>query len=241
MSTAHISIVMATRNVAHDLSGAIKSLEDYAPQSPVFIWDGESSDDTLNILRAEHSRITRWGSGPDQGIYDAFQKALNWVETPFVYFMGADDRLRSDWTVVAKKVQNDHIIYYSDVWLTTKKERYNGAFTQMDLARTNICQQAIVYPTKIFPRHPFCLEYPMQADWELNMWCQSQSDLQWEYVNACICDFNDLTGKSSVTYDHKFNRDYPALLRHYFPFKAFIKYGLVSAIAHHTRKVRGKA
>lgn len=241
MSNTDISIIMATKNAAGDLPGALGSLQTYAPHAPLFIWDGESEDGTLEILKKQNRQITRWESGPDRGIYDAFQKALEWVETPFVYFMGADDRLRKEWTEMTSIVSNTNTVYYGDVWLATGNKRYNGAFSEMDLARTNICQQAIIYPKQIFNRHPYCLEYQMQADWEVNMWCHFQPDINLCYVDACVCDFNNLTGYSSTGYDQAFNRDYPCLLKKYFPLKAFLKYGLVAELAHHTRKLRGKA
>jgi len=239
MTSEDISIVMATRNVRGDLDGALDSIEAFAPDCPLYVWDARSTDGTQELLKQHDPLITRWESGEDTGIYDAFQKALQWVETPFVYFLGADDRLRSDWRMVAEEVHDTSKVYYSDVWLCGKNKRYNGEFSQMDLARTNICQQAIFYPTHIFTKHPFCMDYPLQADWELNMWCQAQKDLELSYVDGCVCDFNDTSGSSSTSYDQVFNRDYPRLLRRYFPFQAFVTYGVIAGLAHHTRKFRG--
>lgn len=232
---------MATRNASLDLPSALGSIASYAPESPLLIWDGQSTDGTGELLASATSGITRWESGPDVGIYDALGKLLPWVETPFVYIMGADDRLLADWPLLAVRLSDPDTVVYGDVRLKTSGERYRGAFTRWDLARTNICQQAVFYPTEVLRQHPFVPAYPLQADWELHMWIQAQSGLSLRYENACISEFNDHSGASTLRYDSAFNRDYPSLLRIYFGIGAFLRFGLPAALAHHTRSWRGKA
>ncbi len=241
MSSAHISILMATRNVAHDLPDALHSVASFAPESPFFIWDGQSTDGTLDLLSQYQGQITRWESGADQGIYDALSKTLAWVETPFVYILGADDRLLKDWSRMAATVSDPYTVTYGDVRLRGAGHTYRGAFSGLDLARTNICQQAVIYPAEVLRQHPFVADYQLQADWELHMWIQAQPWLSLRYENVCICDFNDLSGASSLRYDAAFNRDYPQLLKKYFGPAAFLRFGLIAGLAHNSRKWRGKS
>jgi len=60
------------------------------------IADGGSTDGTLDILRAYEPRFggrMKWLSEPDEGLYDAMNRALGRVRGGYVGFLGADDRL----------------------------------------------------------------------------------------------------------------------------------------------------
>ncbi|MCC5845884.1 MAG: glycosyltransferase [Verrucomicrobia bacterium] len=236
-----VSILMATRDAARDLPGALDAITAHAPGIPLLIWDGASTDGTVDLLRANDHRITRWQSAPDLGIYDAFHKLIDQAQTDFVYFLGADDRLRPEWTRAVEQLQDPGTLYYGDVQLLSSGQPYAGPFPGERLAQTNICQQAIFYPRSLFQRHRFHLEYRLQADWHLNMRCWADPDIAFQYLPLTVCDFNDLDGSSSTQYDTAFNRDYPRHLRACFSSRAFLRHGLPALLAHHTRALRGKA
>ncbi len=229
---------MATYQSAADLPGALHSVQQHAPECPLLIQDGGSQDGTLELLQQAEPRPD-WRSEPDEGIYDAFHRMIDRVRTPYVYFLGADDRLRPEWRETAATLQDPHAITYSDVWMTHSKRAYCGELPPGALARTNLCQQAMFYPSALFQQHRFRTEFRLQADWEFNMWCAAQPGLRLQYHPGCVCDFNDHSGLSSTQYDQNFNRAYPALLKQYFGWGAFLRYGLIAALAHHSRPLRG--
>lgn len=59
----------------------------------IVIIDGESTDETVNIIKKNQSRLAYWVSEPDPGIYDAWNKALPHVKGDWFHFLGADDKL----------------------------------------------------------------------------------------------------------------------------------------------------
>lgn len=77
--TAHplISIVTVVYNGAHTLEGTILSVlgQTYTNIEYIII-DGGSTDGTLDIINKYNARITYWISEPDNGIYDAMNKAV---------------------------------------------------------------------------------------------------------------------------------------------------------------------
>lgn len=236
-----VSILMATFNAAEHLPAALDSIATHAPDIPLLIRDGASTDGTPDLLHAHRTRITHWHSAPDRGIYDAFHWLIDHAQTDFIYFLGADDRLRPDWTTALPHLHRSDTLYYGDVRLLSTGLPYAGPFPGERLAQTNICQQALFYPRQLFQRHRFHLDYPLQADWHLNMRCHADPSLHFHYLPLCVADFNDLHGRSSTAYDHAFNRDYPRHLRHFFSTRAFLRRGLPALLAHHTRTLRGKA
>jgi glycosyltransferase involved in cell wall biosynthesis len=87
-----ISIIIATYNRAKTLQQCIDSItcQTY-PHTELIIIDGGSTDDTVEILKANADRITYWESKKDHGIYDAWNKGLDHAHGEWIYFLGADD------------------------------------------------------------------------------------------------------------------------------------------------------
>ena len=89
-----ISVIVAVYNAASTLQQCIDSVtsQTYSNRE-LIIWDGGSTDGTLEILRANASKISFWESAPDNGIYDAWNKALKHATGDWICFLGADDHL----------------------------------------------------------------------------------------------------------------------------------------------------
>lgn len=83
--------------VFNGVSTIEKTLDSLASQGvrpdEVVVFDGGSTDGTVDILARRSDTITYWHSGPDAGIYDAWNRALAHVSADWVAFLGADDYL----------------------------------------------------------------------------------------------------------------------------------------------------
>ena len=89
-----ISIIIATRNRAQYLKrGLDKILESDYPNLEIIVMDGASTDDTVQLLKAYGSRITKWVSEPDEGEYFAINKGLSFTTGEIIKFMSDDDVL----------------------------------------------------------------------------------------------------------------------------------------------------
>ncbi|MFM2484513.1 glycosyltransferase family 2 protein [Celerinatantimonas yamalensis] len=91
-----IAIITSTFNAAKDLHWTINSIrsQTYANIQWI-IADGGSTDDTVEILKQNEDVIDYWFSESDEGIYDAWNKALKYVKGEWVQFIGAGDELAS--------------------------------------------------------------------------------------------------------------------------------------------------
>lgn len=93
----HISIVIATWNAGARLGPCIKSiLAQQFTDWELLVADGGSTDDTAAIIRAHAHRVAWHRSGPDAGIYDAWNRALAQARGEYVCFLGADDAWSDD-------------------------------------------------------------------------------------------------------------------------------------------------
>lgn len=92
-----ISIITAVYNGEIYLRENIESVVNQSyPHVEYLIIDGGSKDNTLEIIKGYKNQIDYWLSEPDQGIYDAFNKAVNKAKGEWLCFIGADDFLWSN-------------------------------------------------------------------------------------------------------------------------------------------------
>ena len=87
-----ISVVMAVLNGARTLQRALDGIYQQSyPHWEIVVMDGGSTDGTQAILQANSDRISHWESGPDTGVFNAWNKALDYTRGDWICFLGADD------------------------------------------------------------------------------------------------------------------------------------------------------
>jgi glycosyltransferase involved in cell wall biosynthesis len=87
-----VSIIIATHNAASMLPKTLASLRSIAAfPFELLIADAGSTDETLSIIEQNKDMIAWFKSEPDQGVYDAWNKALKQVTSPWIAFLGAGD------------------------------------------------------------------------------------------------------------------------------------------------------
>jgi glycosyltransferase len=91
-----ISIITVTFNSAATIADTLDSVAAQRhPDIEHIVIDGGSTDGTQTILAERGSRIARWISEPDGGIYDAMNKGLRLATGEYVGFLNGDDALAS--------------------------------------------------------------------------------------------------------------------------------------------------
>lgn len=87
-----ISIITVAYNAEHTIRDAIESVwtQDYSDKEYIVI-DGDSGDNTAEIIRNCETKISRWVSEPDEGIYDAMNKGIAMATGEVIGMINADD------------------------------------------------------------------------------------------------------------------------------------------------------
>ena len=89
-----ISVVIATFNAARSLPRCLASLRAQTFRDfEVIVMDGGSGDGTVDLLQASADVVSAWRSGPDAGVYSAWNRALPLARGEWICFLGADDWL----------------------------------------------------------------------------------------------------------------------------------------------------
>jgi glycosyltransferase involved in cell wall biosynthesis len=218
--SSKISIIIVTLNVIATLQACLDSIYIQAyPLLEIIVMDGGSTDGTVDLLKANDAHIALWNSEKDKGIYDAMNKALEYITGDWVYFLGADDVLFDDFSDLVCQVKDHSVIYYGSVLMKGKKNK--GEVKPYQHAKDNICHQAIIYPKEVFERYRFNTDYKISADHVLNMQCWRH--FRFQYIDLVVANFND-TGVSSLNIDQQFEKDRPWLILKYHGFTIYARF-----------------
>lgn len=195
-----VSILIVTYNAERDLQKCLDSIASQIyPRLELLIIDGGSTDDTIKIVKANAKLVDFFLSEPDEGIYDAMNKGLNYINGDWVYFMGADDTLLPGFSQMLFSTLDDSgTIYYGSTIF--KGEKYKGFLSPYMVAKIGINHQAIIYPAKVFEKYRFDTRYTIAADRILNLWCLKDADFRFEFADHILANFNH-TGISSTQKD----------------------------------------
>jgi glycosyltransferase involved in cell wall biosynthesis len=217
-----VSIIIVTFNAADTLQECLDSI--YAQEYPfldIIVIDGESNDGTKEILLKNASKIKYFKSEKDDGIYDAMNKALVQVDTPWVYFLGADDILLPDFSKLVSALKNENTIYYANVIYKGKK--CSGKISAYKQAKSGIFHQSIIYPSSIFKKYKYNIRYKVAADYALNMQLHKSPDYAFEFIDYTITKYNE-TGLSAIQKDINFEKDKNHLILKNFGVSIWLRY-----------------
>jgi glycosyltransferase involved in cell wall biosynthesis len=95
-----LSIIVATWQAAPTLERCLQSIVDQDfTDWELLISDGGSTDGTIDLIRTYEPHVVWWQSKADNGIYDAWNQAIDIAKGEYVSFLGADDVWHSQSTL----------------------------------------------------------------------------------------------------------------------------------------------
>lgn len=198
--TPLFSIITVTYNASATLPATMRSVsEQTCDLYEHIIQDGTSKDNTIAIARSGNPARTRINSEPDEGIYDAMNKALAEAKGDYVIFLNAGDRFHSKDTLqqLADTImENDYpgIVYGQTdiVDLNGKRlaERHLSAPETLTLDSFAegmvVCHQAFVALRRI--TGAFSRKYKFSADYEWCIRCLQHSHRN-AYTDSVVIDY----------------------------------------------------
>lgn len=129
-----ISIITVVYNGADLLPRTMQSVFDQTyPNIEYILVDGNSTDGTIDIIKANQDKISQWISEPDKGLYDAMNKGLRMATGDFVWFMNAGDSI-FDKNTLEKSMENytsDTDVLYGEVMLVNDARKHLGTRTEI--------------------------------------------------------------------------------------------------------------
>ena len=175
-SLPKITIVTVAYNAQQYLEQTILSVigQDY-PNIEYIIIDGASTDGTVDIIKQYASHLVYWVSEPDQGIYDAMNKAIDVATGEWINFMNAGDSFVSADTIskVVERIDVDDECLYGDIYyLSEVNSRYICSNPLSEIFNgIPCCHQALFTKANVIKEYRFDLTYKVASDYDLVLKC----------------------------------------------------------------------
>jgi glycosyltransferase involved in cell wall biosynthesis len=206
------SIIIPTYNSSNTLENCIKCiLCQTCVDFEILIIDGDSTDDTLDIVKSFGDSRIKIYSEKDKGIYDAMNKGIIKANGEWLYFLGSDDTLYNIsvlseiYSIILENPRFE--IIYGNVYSSRFGGTYDGEFDDLKILTYNISHQAVFFKKNIFNLTGiFNIKYKSHADWDHNFkWFLSNKIIK-SYVNITVANYGD-GGFSSLYPDDLFSKD----------------------------------
>lgn len=194
-----LSIIIATLNNQRTIEKCLESIVQQTAISKVEILakDGESTDDTVHILKTYDKYLSYWESSPDSGIYDAWNTVIEKSTGQWILFLGADDTLFNSSVVSTLYSKLDKLsttvdIAYGNVRLVScNEEKILDAGKSWEKSskciKEKMCipHQGILHNRSLFKKHGnFSTAYSIASDYEFIRRVLDTAKV--EYLNTLI-------------------------------------------------------
>jgi glycosyltransferase involved in cell wall biosynthesis len=217
-----VSIVCVTFNAAGTLPDLFKSVEQYkSADTELVIIDGNSLDNTLEIIKQNENFVDFWISEPDNGIYEAMNKAVTYTKGQWIIFIGADDELATGFADMVATLKEPDTVYYGNV-IFYGKEFYK-VYDDYYLTKLNICHQGIFYPKAVFDKYQYDTKYRVYADYHLNLRLWKDPEFNFVHEDHLVASFPE-GGFSTTTKDLFFESERDQLFKKYLKPASYYRY-----------------
>lgn len=200
MEQLRLSIIIPAYNSAKTIREAINSIAMQNVKGiECIVIDGKSTDETVTILEEYKAQYPFFYfiSEPDVGIYDAMNKGIRIAKGNYLFFMGSDDVFYNEEVLsrlFSEPCYNKTDFIYGDVLFKHNRARVGEEKHYLKLMRNqeNICHQSIFYSRDIFKKlGHYDLNYPIFADFHMNIRCFRDKEITKKYIHSIICIFNE--------------------------------------------------
>jgi glycosyltransferase involved in cell wall biosynthesis len=188
-----VTIVTVTYNAEALLEETILSvLNQSFPHIEYIIVDGGSADGTVEIIQKYEAQIAFWVSEPDEGIYDAMNKAVSRATGKWINFMNAGDTFCSHqtlWDLFLHDVDDCDVIYGDRYYVKQHTKRLQKAKPiETILERMPFGHQAAFLRTSLMKQRLYNTTYRFAADYDLFVRLYREHRT-FKHIDLPVCNF----------------------------------------------------
>ena len=248
-----ISIITVSKNSERFLSETIESVINQTyPFIEYIIIDGESTDNTLKIIKQFSTMITKWLCEKDNGMYDAINKGLKLATGDYILILNSDDVLAKNNTIeeIVKQISFERTDYYYGNLIKLKEKMikkvklFPVTFKQLLLSTHGTF---VPHPCFLISKKQndilggYDLQYKYASDYDYILRAMSDINSKGKYIDIYMTKFrihnNSITASGKINEERKkilqqhCYSSFHTLTRLYFYYSLWIKYKIIN-ISH---------
>jgi glycosyltransferase involved in cell wall biosynthesis len=217
-----LSIITVNRNNASGLKQTIASVicQKYIDYEFLII-DGNSDDDSTNVIKENEDKLGYWISEPDQGTYHAMNKGIRKATGEYCLFLNSGDYLLDN-TVLEKvfTTSPEEDIISGNVLKIRPNNKYRRVSSPEEVSLHRLCihslpHQASFIKTNLFEEIGYYTEtYRINSDWEFFLKALILNKKSYRHIDIDVSYFR-LGGVSSgeTNFDLAWNESNDILTR----------------------------
>jgi glycosyltransferase len=235
-----VSVITICYNSEKSISDTIKSVLSQTHQDLEYIIvDGNSQDDTVNIIRSFASKIDKWISEPDHGLYDALNKGIGLATGDIIGFLHSDDIFANERVIEQiSAVFDDGLLdsAYGDIQYIDQKEvsrpltnRKAGSFHRWKFYfGWSPPHPAFYIKRELFKKYGlFDNSFELAADYDFLLRCLVKHKISSAYLPTVMVRMRvgGISNRTMKTISKKWREDYRAMRKNNFgnPITLFLK------------------
>ena len=190
-----ITILTATLNSEKTLEQTISSVvaQDYKDIEYIII-DGNSTDNTIKIIKKYERYGVKWISEPDDGLYDALNKGIEMATGDYFMVLGSDDSLYSKDSIskVVANLEPDTDVLSATVIVVDDKSKkcyklYNHhASDNKKFFGEMIPHQGMIVKTSFGKKYQFDKKYKIAADFKFFLQCYYCDNIKFKFIDEPV-------------------------------------------------------
>ena len=197
-----ISVITVTKNSQNTIEQTILSVINQACDNVEYIIvDGESTDNTLNIIEKYKSSISMCISEPDKGISDAFNKGVSMSNGDIIAIINSDDWYEEGAFAKILEILDNHDVgvihgklkrwFQDDEYEISESDDRNLALDSTINHPTVFAKRSIYEQIGLFS-----LDFKVAMDYEWLLRAKNKANANFFYIDSCLANMR-ISGVSS--------------------------------------------
>lgn len=188
-----VSVITVVKNAQDFLEETVESVvcQTY-PHVEYIVIDGASTDGTMGIIRKYEARISVLLSEPDNGVYDAMNKAVLVARGEWINFMNAGDSF-ADNNVIEKAVEvfdDNSDLVFGDAYIfdANMTQLVKADFSKNLFLETPFCHQSLFTRRDVLRECCFNTTYLVLADYDFILRCYFEGRA-FQHINIPVAKY----------------------------------------------------
>lgn len=193
-----ISIITVVYNGEKYLQQTINSVHNQSYKNIEYIIiDGGSIDNTLNLIKKNEFKISKWVSEPDKGLYDAMNKGIKLAKGKLIGIINSDDWYEKD---AVQNIVNEYLLYphknifHGDVFHiaqdnTVKLKKHNPSVFLFKYYGMMYNHPSMFVSKSTYQKYQYNIHLKSLSDYQFALEVFYDDESEFHYLNKVISNF----------------------------------------------------